>query len=213
MKPHFSCFGQAMAVTALTLLFGTASPAHASTLDQSQTELDGNTSIFPDEPLGQTFTVGTAGVLDSVEVLLADYGLGSDDFIFEIRSTVGGIPDDTPSGLLFSQAIPITSLPDDDDIWTNTLDKFTTVDVSSAGIAVVPGDVLAIVMRSDVPFAVLVSIESSYPAGGELTYSNGIWYESSTWDLGFRTYVAVPEPASLALLGLTSVMCLHRRQK
>ena len=143
----------------------------------------------------QTFTVGIAGVLDSVEVTM-DFGTPT---TLRILATSGGLP---VGGAAGSTVLATSS--------SATASGTTfTFDLSPAALAVAVGDVLAIEifggnwLYSDDPYAG----GSSYFFNVGGTFSVDTWTSGSA-DTAFRTFVedapvltAVPEPASLALFG------------
>ena len=96
------------------------------------------------QSLGQTFTVGLPGLLTRIDLQLGRDAAADQPLRFELCKTVGGLPDDTLAASLFSTSIDPSAVPVL--ITTNT---FTvSVDLSSASIEVMPGDQLAILLRS-----------------------------------------------------------------
>jgi hypothetical protein len=184
----FYCVIAPLIITA-TGQVATATPI----LDQSQLSATGQQIII--DGRGQSFTVGVAGILHSIEVYL-DRNSASGDIEFEVRTTTpGGKPVTDPTGLLFRQVIDVASLPELIGTTANPPPSSLTIfDVSSATIAVTPGDVLAFTVRGiqDEADSVSIGLSTSNPyAGGERLYRNspgGIWL-SNTWDQVFRTYV------------------------
>ncbi len=158
----------------------------------------------------QTFTVGVAGTLAVVELQLQQgFSPPSDDLVLSI---LGTLPDGTPDFAtnLGSVSVPAATFPDVD--LFNP--QFTAIDVLSLNIAVSPGDML--------------TIAPSYPTGtGNYFmfhaldfYAGGVSYIvfapdnffESPHDLGFRTTVLIPEPASMTLLGAAALFAVRRHR-
>ena len=124
-----------VALCVLVICCGAMVPARAMPiLDQEFAPDDFNLSsgIGGSTDKAQTFTVGVEGILASFEF----YVKGSGDLTYEIRATTGGVPTPVTTSPLTSGTVAMPST------WS-----FASVDVSSAGIPVSPGDVLAIVAR------------------------------------------------------------------
>jgi hypothetical protein len=89
--------------------------------------------------MAQTFTVGVAGRLTAVELLLEDFGsVGTDDLVVEIRTTTGGTPDADGASILAMGVISSSSLESPASFQRFDLDE---------EVPVAPGDVLAIVLK------------------------------------------------------------------
>jgi hypothetical protein len=167
--------------------------------------------------IGQTFTVGIAGTLDHIEVLMFRLGGIFDptgDPILSVYATSAGLPTGAP---LATATVPEANVP-------FTTAAFVSFDVNSAAIPVGLGDVLAFAISttSEVgPYFLLTHGDTGQPedyAAGTVVsrfLPAGPW-SALTQDHGFRTYVVpVPEPQSLVLLGLglAAVVAMRRRRR
>lgn len=158
--------------------------------------------------VGQTFTVGVAGTLDHIDVLMFRLGGIFDptgDPVMRVYSVTGGFPSGSP---LATTTIPELLVP------LNNA-AMVSFDLSSAGIAVNPGNILAfsITAASGVgPYFLLTDQGQSIEyAGGQAVISfGGPWqFLSPPQDHGFRTFVnAVPEPSAAAGLLLAGLLLL-----
>jgi len=155
--------------------------------------------------VGQTFTVGIAGTLDRIDVLMFRLGGIFDptgDPILSVYNTSAGLPTGAP---LISVSVPEATVPFDNE-------AFIAFDVSSANLAVNVGDVLAWGIRttSEVgPYWILndgdIGLPEDYTAGvGVRRFPPGDWSAMSpASDHGFRSWVTpVPEPSTVALLAI-----------
>ncbi|MEM6750636.1 MAG: PEP-CTERM sorting domain-containing protein [Planctomycetota bacterium] len=163
----------------------------------------------------QTFTVGVGGLLAEVEVQAQKSDAPSTpdgDLVLTILGTTGGVPDFAQD--MGSANLPAASIPDFSSFASA---PFAVFDVTGLGINVAPGDVLAIALSYPVgagSYFIFDSEVDSY-AGGTSFVSNlalNSFFTTSPRDLGFRTRVLVPEPASAALLGLGSLLVARRRR-
>ncbi len=211
----------------MTVLFLTAtSVAAAPMLDQEYDPAFNNRLLGvgevsglgdPDIDLAQTFTVGIAGTLTSVETLIRREAPTTADLLFDIRTTAGGVPTEPDAGVnvLAQLTAPAASIP--------TTSGFVSFDVSAFNIAVTPGEVLAIVLQSTgANPAYLWSGTSTDGYGGGATYRRFL-SSDPTWattgaasDLAFRTFVeptAAPEPTTVTLLGLALGAVWTRRRR
>ncbi|WP_146585811.1 dockerin type I domain-containing protein [Posidoniimonas polymericola] len=140
--------------------------------------------------IGQTFTVGAAGLLTRVDVGVGKVGTPVGDLLLDIRRLHQNVPSDEPP--LFQTVIPKTSLPQRA---ANGLTAVTAIDVSAGRITVTPGDRLAIVLSSDQDFSQTNTIVWDR---GNPGYANGAagerihtaaWTLDNTYDFGFRSWV------------------------
>lgn len=149
------------------------SPAEA-VLDQSFDGVPPGTQTSGQVSLGQTFTVGAAGFLDSVVVNVATR---SSDIILDIRPTTsGGVPVFDDNLALASAALPNT----------NGVATDLNVNLSASALPVKIGDILAIVIRA--PGSNGIDWSAKYDA--EATYASGAGYQrlaSNPWGLNFTS--------------------------
>ncbi len=186
-------------------------------LDQSFIPSDsaGNVQIFNSGPdffqeLAQTFTVGLAGDLSAIDVHIAA-DLFSGPLLFDIRSVVGGVPQEADAPVLVSGTVAAADI-----IAANGsgVRDFFRIDFSGSAIPVLPGEMYAIVLRTSSPFLLSwTGAEEGYGGGSGFFRSSN---QQPTWggsfgDLGFKTFVevsVVPEPSSLALAGIGTLALL-----
>jgi hypothetical protein len=165
--------------------------------------------------IAQTFTVGIAGTLDHIDVVM--YQLGSSfptnaDPKLSVYNTTAGVPSGVPlTTVQFPRAqVPVIGSP-----------NFVTFDVSAAGIPVSVGDVFAFgVSTLSNPNSYFLTVDPS----GVGNYSGGAAYArtlpAQPWqidqppqDLLFRTFVnTVPEPSTCVLAAIGFLICLTRRR-
>jgi len=129
--------------------------------------------------------------------------------LFDVRATTaGGAPIEDNSTTLAAVSIPAANVP--------LTRGFFSVDVSAFGIAVTPGDILAIVLLQ--PAGAFdddyfwFADEANYPRG--IFYFLNVallpfpgWLPDIMHDAGFRTFVTVPggtvpAPSALVLVGM-----------
>lgn len=148
----------------------------------------------------QSFTVGIAGQLDSIEISARQDGTPTENVIVDIVS--GSDPNSTvlATQLLGPSDIPITA-------------GFVSVDFSSALLDVGVGDFLGFRVSSAQDFGTNTNQYRAFgnPAGG---YAGGVGDhifsdvpQERGWDFYFKSFVntdtaQVPAPATLALFGL-----------
>ncbi len=173
-----------------TIMVNTNPPGNTFKLDQffEPTNIDMSTGRLDK---AQVFTVGQAGKLGRIDLLISRYPGGTADLLFDIRPTSGGYPVTDDANTLASMRIPYSAVPE--------TQGFYTIDFSSNPIAVDAGQALAIVLRSDPD----VQSYTWYGTTSVNGYANGHHYfrhptgwPRPTWyadvpgtDLGFRTYL------------------------
>ncbi len=140
------------------------------------------------------------------------------DLTFTIRTTTNGLPNMDDGQSLFTHTIALSSLPTNDDPFTQV--PLTAFDVSSAHITVTPGEVLALALSrtgsGQPPWA---TWQSSSDLGSN-AYPEGALYQrsssSASWtpvviggvgqDGGFQTFLSsVPEPSAFVLGSIGAV--------
>lgn len=168
-------------------------------------------AIFTGAPLWQQEVVaGLTGQLRGIDVYLA--GPANSAFNFHLNLGNAWQTDANDFEVLFTTAYTMTVF-DDFPIY---------IDLSTAGISLIAGDTFVFsVISQDLS---IVGTQDATQAGGAYAagrlFRNGSEFSDGSWDLGFRTYVetstSVPEPASMALLGLTAIgvgVAQHRRRR
>lgn len=203
-------------------LFGSSAVSANPVVDQQFIPVNiSEASIQPiaDGPsYGQTFAVGISGQLVGADVALdaGDLGRPLNNVLVEVTTTSGGLP---TANVLASGIIPGASIP----LFIST-GLLTHVAFSSAPTITV-GQQLALLFfgedgLGDNPnIALELSSGILYPGGQAVIFAFNAWHPAAdsflgtSADFGFRTYVSVPEPSTLALLigGLASICILRRR--
>lgn len=204
----------------VTLIGFCLSPAQAKAalvLDQSHVVSTPtfDIAVVSSQSVAQTFTVGLQGILAQIDLQIAQSPNTVGDLLFSIRTVTGGVPNPDDGASLFQTTIPVSGLPIDNGLAY----PLTSIDVSSAGIAVTPGEMLAISLSrtgdASPPWVLWQEDKAVYSGGGPFTRSgtSGPWNSPSptspVGQNGFQTFVnvtAVPEPSSLALAGLGSLV-------
>ena len=221
---------KAALVPAMIAAAGLSAPAAnaAPILDQSQTNDDFVHFLDPTTTLGQTFTVGIAGVLERIDVQLRKTFPGQGpapdyDIEMTLQSLSGGLPSGTvlASATVDGNTLPAAGL---------AVTPMTMFDISGAGINVSIGDMFAIVLTAQGTgsepgdWNIFVSSGSGpdlYTGGNKLQYGSSGWFATSnSSDWTFQTFVsegevvAASEPASMAVVavGLAGLLLVRRRK-
>jgi len=199
----FLCLSVAVFLIAVTM------PAHAvPVLDQEHNpflNIQGNIGQHSNGFFGdraQTFTVGITGILSRVEIRVFNRDLvATQPLIIDIRTVVGGVPTEANFGpnILETHSVAAALVP---------TTQFGFVGVDLAGIAVTAGDVLAIAARTTDPanFSFIWGATNTdlYAGGAQYNRVTGVPYglNDGVRDLNFRTFVEVPAPGALLILGI-----------
>lgn len=223
---------------AAALCFGSAASA-APVVDQAH----GPTTNLMSSDIGyfasqipwaaQSFTVGLAGELSAVDVLVSkSTTTGYDDAVYgPLKVSIFGVSGGQPSTALATTTIAASNIgyAPNDGVWMN-------IDLSTHHLQVASGDQLAIVLHRlgtgtaydndtyygfSLPIYWFGSVFGDYSGGGAFnTPGDGTWNALNSgpttgMDFGFRTYVAapVPEPGAwwMVAAGLCVVGALRRR--
>ena len=209
MRPQLLSSCRAL-VAALSFAVFAATPSWGlPILDQTNLILPtmGSAAVVTSQSLAQSFTVGIDGRLSQIDVQLwKTEGATGDDVLFRLLQTLPDGSPDTVSAPLYETVIPLDDIAED--VTLPPTPPIQSIDVATAGVFVSPGDVLAFSLsRDDVgapPWVV-------WAVAGVDVYHDGRAFDSATgpdgpWepfpgnplrDLGFQTYVTIPEPASL----------------
>lgn len=197
-------------VAATSLLMLSTPAAAAVVLDQASVPESGKAfatgaggSVPSPRGIGQSFTVGKAGVLDHIDIgLFNSFGPAADGFEFQLRRNDGAT--------IFSRSYTPAGVPDLSLVTTDWSDLFT-VDLAAAQIGVTPGEVLKWLVTSTGAFPnyqLIFQVNNSvinYGGGQGLSFGftpQGTPFQPAM-DYAFRTYVAtVPEPGAWALMML-----------
>ena len=174
------------------LLPVTSAVAQQGCLDQSYLPtLNNGLEVTANQTVAQTFTVGRAGTLATVEIARINHHRGTPTQNLEVR-IVATDANGTPNGATLASTV---LLPAQVPATSGTL----SVDVRSAAIAVVPGMVLGIRLSSlAAPSSQTYAWWGTAPGA---TYANGqTWINDNTslsaWDLSFQTFVDIQASAS-----------------
>ncbi len=150
-------------------------------------------AIISAQSIAQVFTVGESGTLSRIDVQLWRSPGATNDITLRILSTTGGMPDPHSSGTLATSTITTANLPVSSGIPDPSNVPLSTVDVSSAGISVSPGDEFGISLSrvgAGAPPWVLWGCSSGYTGGDSYRSSRGETWLVNTSTNGFRTWVA-----------------------
>jgi hypothetical protein len=197
------------------LAFSSAAGWALPLLDQSQMGFDYNQSVNKNQEVAQTFTVGTDGYLDHIDVYIGKHPSGAGtDLWFELRNS--------PSGPALYDVVFTRG---QSSAW-----GWESFDLSSELIEVDVGQELAIVMgltgTNDFGwlwFGQYLSVFDPYSGGvgliRDVSVPGSPWEfpppedEKNMFDFAFRTYVSpIPEPSATLLLfsGLLTLAALKR---
>lgn len=197
----------------------------APTLDQSH--LGGGTlrdTIYGNRQLAQTFTVGLAGTLDSIELdLYYRRGAPTQAITVDVRGTTNGLPNGATQGF--------GSVQFDTSVLTTTFMLYS-IDFSSFSIPVAVGDQLAIVLTSADDYSNAADWHQAYsnPYPGGRKYNDlgtaGATWDTKDYDAYFQTYVetevqpgqesgvqVIPAPAGLHLVVVGLAYLARQRRK
>lgn len=200
------CLSKRALNTAVILLLGSASIAgHAApVLDQSQ--LDGsnqNQAVHSNRDIGQTFTVGISGVLQSIELSIGSTGSPVEDLVLELLDFSGG--DLSTASSLGSTSVSLASLGSAPSMLSQGSITASLIDVSSLSVGVISGDALAFRLTSAVPLPGLyfarISLADTYADGSYFVGTNLLGNADAAFKVFVEPTTAVPEPATFGLLG------------
>jgi hypothetical protein len=180
------------------LLLAANSPARADiVLDQSNVypTFIADLAVITGQELAQTWTVGLEGTLAQIDVQISKETGTTGDVTLTIRATADGVPDSDDSQVLFATVISLDDIPTIDDHFQNV--PLTSIDVSDAGLAVQPGDVLTVALSrmgpGSPPWVTWRCGPPTYQ-GGQLFIRSGPdfdWKILDGYEAGFQTYVDV----------------------
>lgn len=132
--------------------------------------------FFGNKELAQVFAVANTGILDEIDLVLANQWAtvaGSNpNLFFDIRPVVAGTPVEDDSAALASREVAITSNA------RNQYGDANLVSLTSLGVSVTQGDVLAIVLRGGLNGA-FTWLSGDQPYSGGSTYAiifDHTWY-------------------------------------
>lgn len=204
----------------LAFLFGIANSSQAQVvLDQSFDAIaenpfnPGRSSLTATQSLTQTFTVGQAGLLFQIDVQVNSTApTPTTGLVLDLLQVSNGQPILSSLG---SVDIPRSDIPPL--FLGQNVGEFVSVDVSGLGINVNPGDVLAFELTHPTDtgaYTAFVGTTDGYSAG-QFFFRNppetNIMTSSATQDIGFQTFVQVPEPTG-AIPMLISMVCIFAKR-
>ena len=213
-----------LAAVALTLLVARAEATVILDQEFDPGSPSVNRGLWSSITAGQTFTVGVAGTLSGFDVWLQKFDSppDADQVLWELQSTASGFPDGT---VLASGSIPFSSVPPT----VGSDGNFVSVDVLAHGIAVTPGDLLAIVISGTprcpdpaVRWGGDFGPRAVYPGGQGVILTRTGWMidlagrDQEPIDWGFRTRVEtsrVPAPTTIVLLLTGAAAHVGRRRR
>jgi len=177
----------------------------------------GDSAVAFNQTLAQTFTVGRPGILDSLELQLRQTSGTLHNPIFQLFRTSDSMPPANGALPIFRLELSLNEVPVID-AFPDVEIPFTSIDVSSARIAVAPGDEFVFVLSRDAlsapPWLLWRGTATdgfTYALGNSFANSgSGRWVSFEPHDFGFRTSVKeVPEQATRVLLAtLAGCMCV-----
>ena len=218
-----------MKPTFIVLVCAVASPAYAVTVIQPQVDQQHvppmalgvlNVGDENSVDVAQTFTVGLPGRLTGFDLWVQRSMAVTQPLLYDFRRTEAGVPteSDTGDNILASGTLDAGLFEVVSDSNTTPADLLH-IDLEKP-FDVQVGDVLSLVLRSDDPS----SLSYVWRFGGD-AYAGGRSYSRigpRTWggfpssldgDTVFRTYVVVPEPSSVCLLGFALLVGTARPRR
>jgi hypothetical protein len=192
-------------------------PIHAQALDQNYDPgsnpvlTAGFASSLTNQERAQTFTVGLTGDLTRIDVFIQRNSGSVGNLFADIRTVDAS--DHPIAGNLRTLTIPAANVPTFPDPV-----GFFTLDFSANPLPIQSGNHFAVVLHcsaGDVAMLWLGSNANPYPGGHgqeQQIGSHGWFHElNGNEDLGFRTFVAVPEPTATAPALIILAATLLRR--
>jgi hypothetical protein len=155
-------------------------------------DINTDSPSLPEIDTAQTFTAAEAATITTVSLLLNWGPQVAEGLVIDIRNTVAGVPVESDSSVLGQVALSQSSIAGTQN------NGYVTFDFTSFGIAVVPGEVLAIVAE-----ATRDPSEASYDAfgwaGNFSSYSGGEEFQRTDSASYFLTWT--PQFSGTAELG------------